>query len=123
MQVPYVTDAEIAAFKRLSRSERDDLKDKLLEHDGQLVKLDRNKLFGKDLNRAIAQAKTFEQLKALGESQGYKKGWAPIQALQRANSYDDVRRIADFFGYNKKWADYHWNDDAQQPIINSSKNS
>ena len=99
----------------------DDLKDKLLEHDGQLVKLDRNKLFGKDLNRAIAQAKTFEQLKALGESQGYKKGWAPIQALQRANSYDDVRRIADFFGYNKKWADYHWDDDAQKPVINSSK--
>lgn len=39
MQVPYVTDAEIAAFKRLSRSERDDLK-------RQIIAAHPNSLFG-----------------------------------------------------------------------------
>lgn len=97
--------------------------DKLLEHDGELAKLDRNKLYGKDLNRAIHNARSLDDLKKLGESQGYKKGWAPLQALRRARSYDDVREIADFFGYNKKWADYHWDDFVQKPIINSPKNS
>lgn len=95
--------------------------DKLIEHDGELAKLDRNKLYGGDLKRAIRNARTLDALKKLGESQGYKKGWAPLQALRRARSYDDVREIADFFGYNKKWADYHWDDVAHKPIISAPK--
>lgn len=96
--------------------------DKLVELDGSLVPLDRNKLYGKDLNRAIRNSHSIDDLKALADRQGYKIGWVAIKALQRARSYDDVRDIARECGYNKKWADYHWDDSARQPIIPPQKN-